>query len=50
MIIAFTYNVRHIYPDPNDLKSHKEADFDDPVTITSMIKHLKSTAYKIFPI
>ena len=50
MKIAFLYNVRHRYPDPKDLRSQLEADFDDPETIEWQIKHLKNLGFKVFPI
>lgn len=48
--LAFLYNVRHNYPDPNDPKTYLEADFDDPDTIEYFIKHLKACGYKVLPI
>lgn len=48
--IAFLYNVRHRYPDPNDPRSQLETDFDDPVVIQTMIKHLKAAGYHVLPI
>lgn len=50
LTVGFLYNVRHRYPDPNDPKSHLEADFDDPQTIEWMIKHLKNCFSRIIPI
>ncbi len=50
LTIAFLYNVRHRYPDPNDPKSHLEADFDDPKTIALMIKYFKKCGYQVIPI
>jgi D-alanine-D-alanine ligase len=50
MIIALTYNIRHLYPDPDNPKSHLEADFDDPSTIDSIIDNLKSCGYRVIPI
>lgn len=50
MNIAFLYNVRHHYPDPNDSKSQLEADFDDPKTIKIMLGYLKSVADVVYPI
>lgn len=50
MNIAFLYNVRHHYPDPNDSKSQLEADFDDPKTIKIILSHLCSIADKVFSI
>jgi len=50
MKIAFLYNVRHLYPDPNDPKSQLETDFDDPETIEWMAKHFKNCGYDILQI
>lgn len=48
--LAFLYNVRHTYPDPNDSQSMLEADFDDQETIDWMIKYLKKIVKKVIPI
>ncbi len=48
--IAFLYNVRHKYPDPNDPRSQLEVDFDDPATTKWQIKHLKNCGYDVLPI
>ncbi len=48
--LAFLYNIRHNYPDPDDPRTFLEADFDDPETITSFIKHLKVCGYRVLPI
>ncbi len=48
--IAFLYNVRHRYPDPNDLSTQLEVDFDDPPTLEWIIKHLKKIGFKVIPI
>src|SRR3989338_1261678 len=50
LTIAFLYNLRHRYPDPNDPKSLLEADFDDPPTIKWIIKHLKNIGYNVLAI
>lgn len=50
LTVAFLYNIRHRYPDPNDPKTLLEADFDDPETIKSMVKHLKNCGFKVIPI
>lgn len=50
MTVAFLYNVRHKYPDPNDSRTMLEADFDDPETIEWIIKHLKNCGYDVLPI
>lgn len=48
--VAFLYNVRHVYPDPNDARTQLEADFDDPQTIEELIKSLKSAGFGVIPI
>lgn len=48
--IAFVYNVRHQYPDPNDLRGQEETDFDDPATIEMMAGHLRACGYEVLPI
>jgi D-alanine-D-alanine ligase len=48
--VAFLYNVRHQYPDPNDPKTQLEADFDDPSTIKSIIEHLENCDCSVIPI
>lgn len=48
--IAFFYNVRSHYPDPNDAKTQLEVDFDDPPVIDSMIKHLENLGYTVIAI
>jgi D-alanine-D-alanine ligase len=48
--IAFLYNIRHSYPNPNDSRTQLETDFDDPKTIKFIIKHLRNCGYEIYPI
>jgi D-alanine-D-alanine ligase len=48
--IAFLYNVRHQYPDPNDPATQLETDFDDRATIVTMIKHLEALRFDVIPI
>lgn len=48
--IAFLYNVRHRYPDPNDQSTQMEVDFDDPPTVEWIIKHLKNIGFEVMPI
>jgi len=48
--VVFLYNVRHIYPDPNDYRNQLEGDFDDPITIKWQIKHLRNLGFKVYPI
>ncbi len=48
--LAFLYNVRHIYPDPNNPASMIEADLDDQETIDGIIKHLKNIVKEVIPI
>lgn len=50
LTIAFLYNVRHHYPDPNDPRSQLETDFDDPQTIEAMVKYLNNCGYQVLPI
>jgi len=50
LTVAFLYNVRHQYPDPNDPRTQLEADFDDPQTIDWMLKHLKNCFAKVIPV
>ncbi len=49
-VIAYLYNVRHNYPDPNDPKTQLEVDYDDPSTIEWMITHFKQCGYEVMPI
>lgn len=49
-VIAFLYNVRHNYPDPKDPRTFLEADFDDPQTISFIVKHLKKLGYSVVQI
>lgn len=49
-VIAFLYNVRHTYPDPNDPKSQLETDYDDPVTIRTIQEHIENLGYEVLPI
>ncbi|MBI4992603.1 MAG: D-alanine--D-alanine ligase [Candidatus Magasanikbacteria bacterium] len=48
--IAFLYNVRHNYPDPNEKEVRLDTDFDDPATIEWMIKHFKNLGLEVLPI
>ena len=48
--LAFLYNVRHRYPNPDDPRSQRQMDFDDPKTIKEMIKHLQNIVGKVIPI
>lgn len=48
--IAFLYNLRHSYPDPNDPRTQLETDFDDPHVIKRIVKHLRALGYNIIPI
>jgi D-alanine-D-alanine ligase len=48
--LAFIYNVRHAYPDPNNPLTFNEADFDDENTIEYFIKHLKNVGFDVLPI
>lgn len=48
--LAFIYNVRHKYPDPENSATFTETDFDDQETIDTFIKHLKNLGYDVLPI
>ncbi|MBU1682921.1 D-alanine--D-alanine ligase [Patescibacteria group bacterium] len=48
--VAFLYNVRRKYPDPNDIRTQMEVDFDDPPTSKAMIRHLKTHGFNVIPI
>jgi len=48
--LAFIYNVRHKYPDPKNIATFTETDFDDQNTIDCIIKHLKNIGYKVLPV
>jgi len=48
--LAFAYNVRHAYPDPDKPSTFNEADFDDQVTIDAIIGHLKNIGLDIMPL
>ncbi len=48
--LAFLYNIRHQYPDPNDPATQLETDFDDPATIETMISHLEALRFEVIPI
>lgn len=50
LTLAFLYNVRHAYPDPNDPRTFLETDFDDPPTIEHMRRHLEACGYRVIPI
>lgn len=50
LTLAFTYNVRHSFPDPKSPQSQLEADFDEPKTIAAIVKHIASLGYKVIPI
>ncbi len=50
LTIAFLYNIRRIYPDPNDPRSQLETDFDDQATIDGMIRHLENCGYRVLAI
>lgn len=50
LTVAFLYNVRHHYPDPDNSRTLLEADFYDPPVITAMIKNFKACGFKVIPI
>jgi len=49
-VIAFLYNVRHTYPDPNNPQSQLETDYDDPATIKTIQEHIANLGYEVLPI
>lgn len=50
LTVAFIYNVRRVYPDPNDPRTQLEADFDDASVIESMIRNLEKCGFNVIPI
>lgn len=48
--LAFIYNVRKTYPDPDDMSSQLGADCEDPEVIEAIIKHLKECDFNVLPI
>lgn len=50
MKIAFLYNIRCQYPDANNPCTQLETDFDDPVTVKTMIRRFKQCGYDVLPI
>ena len=50
MKLAFLYNVRHQYPDPDRPETQVETDFDDPETIEAMTAHLRGCGFEVIPI
>jgi len=50
MKLAFLYNVRHQYPDPDRPETQIETDFDDPETIAAMTAHLRGCGFDVIPI
>jgi len=46
-LLAFVYNIRHAYPDPNDPHTFLETDYDDPETIDCFTKHLKNCGFPV---
>lgn len=48
--LAFLYNIRHNYPDPNEKRIQLDTDFDDPATIEWMIKHFNNLGLEVLPI
>jgi len=48
--LAFIYNLRHKYPDPKNIATFKETDFDDQATIDCFINHLKNIGFDVLPI
>ena len=50
LTVAFLFNVRHNYPDPNDLRNQREADYDDLQTIETMQSHFVECGFSVLPI
>ncbi|MFZ5563119.1 MAG: D-alanine--D-alanine ligase family protein [Thermodesulfobacteriota bacterium] len=50
LTLAFLYNVRHQYPDPDRPETQVETDFDDPETIEAMTAHLLGCGFDVIPI
>lgn len=48
--LAFAYNVRHAYPDPDKPSTFNEADFDDQDTIDAITHHLKNIGLDVLPV
>lgn len=48
--LAFVYNVRKSYPNPNDTQTQLGADCEDPEVIESMIKRLTDCGFAVLPI
>jgi len=48
--LAFVYNVRRKYPDPDNPSTFLQTDFDDKETIKFFIKHLKNIGFKVLQI
>lgn len=48
--VAFLYNVRHIYPNPDSVAAQVNVDFDDPETVDFMIKHLEKCGFFVIAI
>jgi len=48
--LAFLYNVRHHYPDPDRPETMLETDSDDPDTIEAMTAHLNACGFTVIPI
>jgi D-alanine-D-alanine ligase len=50
MNIGLTFNVRHAKPDLNNPQYIKEAEFDTPETINTIVKTLESLGHKVYQI
>src|SRR3972149_11123909 len=48
--LAFIFNVRNEYPDPDNPNTFSEADFDDQSTIDTFIKHLTKIGFDVLPV
>ena len=47
---AFLYNVRRVFPNPEDNDNLWQTDYDDQTTIDEMIRVLRGLGYKVLPI
>ncbi len=50
LTLAFLYNVRHHYPDPDRPETQLETDFDDAETIAAITAHLDQCGFTVIPV
>ena len=48
--LVFLYNVRHSYPNPDDLNTYLDTDYDDPKTIETILNYLKKLNFNVLPL